>query len=487
MSGKQVALLCPTTVLAQQHWQTLRERMSDYPIKVELLNRYRTAKDTKQVLTGLANGSVDVCVGTHRLVSKDVAYKDLGLVVVDEEQRFGVKHKERFKEMFRLVDVLTLSATPIPRTLYLSLMGARDMSTIETAPPNRIPVDTTILAYDERVIRKAIDREVKRGGQVYFLHNRVETIEGMANKIRGLCPDAKVIVGHGQMEEGLLEGVMTAFIAGQADVLVSTTIIESGIDIPNANTIIIDRADRFGLADLYQLRGRVGRSGVKAYAYLMLPQSLLTTQDARKRMNAIKQYSSLGSGFKIAMRDLEIRGAGNLLGTQQSGHVIAIGFELYCQVLKTAVAGLQGKKTSNRLEVALDLDFVAFNEADYAASPKKLPALLVVGYIQEAPLRIAAYKQLAEVTSQKQLTELVKNWRDRFGPYPAEVENLIRTVELKLAAAQKGFSAVQVKEDKLMLTKKGEYFQINGKFPRLRPSAKPKQRLEEAIVWLGQL
>ncbi len=487
MSGKQVALLCPTTVLAQQHWQTLRERMSDYPIKVELLNRYRTAKETKSVLEGMANGSVDICVGTHRLVSKDVAYKNLGLVVVDEEQRFGVKHKERFKEMFQLVDVLTLSATPIPRTLYLSLMGARDMSTIETAPPNRIPVETTILAYDERIIRKAIDREIKRGGQVYFLHNRVESIEGMANKIRGLCPAAKVVVGHGQMEEGLLEQVMTNFIAGQADVLVSTTIIESGIDIPNANTIIIDRADRFGLADLYQLRGRVGRSGVKAYAYLMLPQHLITTTDARKRMNAIKQYSSLGSGFKIAMRDLEIRGAGNLLGTQQSGHVIAIGFELYCQVLKTAVAGLQGKKTSDRLELALDLDFVAFNEADYAASPKKLPAFLVAGYIAEPPLRIAAYKQLAEVTTQKQLTELVKNWRDRFGPYPAEVENLIRTVELKLAAAKKGYSSLQVKEDKLMLTKNGDYFQINGKFPRLRPSAKPKQRLEESLAWLEKL
>ncbi len=487
MSGKQVAVLCPTTVLAQQHWRTFRERMSDYPIKIELLNRYRTPKETKAVLAGLEDGSVDICVGTHRLISKDVRYKDLGLVIVDEEQRFGVKHKERFKEMFRLVDVLTLSATPIPRTLYLSLMGARDMSTIETAPPNRIPVETTILAYDERVIRKAIDREVQRGGQVYFLHNRVASIETMAEKIRGLCPEARVIVGHGQMEEGLLEDVMTKFISGDADVLVSTTIIESGIDIPNANTIIIDRADRFGLADLYQLRGRVGRAGHKAYAYLMLPQHLLGTSTARKRIHAIKQYTSLGSGFKIAMRDLEIRGAGNLLGTQQSGHAIAIGFDLYCQVLKTAVANLQGRPHTQRLEIPMDLDFVAFNEADFHKHPAKLPAFLTAEYIEEAPLRIAAYKQLAEVTTKKELTALISQWRDRFGPLPPPVDNLCRTMELKLTAHHHGFTSLQIKEEKVMLTRRGDFVQINGKFPRLRPSAKPQQRLEEALVWIRQL
>lgn len=487
MSGMQVAVLCPTTVLAQQHWQNFRERMSDYPIKIELLNRYRTAKETKFVLEGLAAGSVDICVGTHRLISKDVSYKNLGLVVVDEEQRFGVMHKERFKELFSLVDVLTLSATPIPRTLYLSLMGARDMSTIETPPPNRIPVETTILAYDERVIRKAIDREMKRGGQIFFLHNRVEDIERVAEKIRGLCPKAKVLVGHGQMEEGVLEEVMQKFISNQADVLVSTTIIESGIDIPNANTIIIDRADRFGLADLYQLRGRVGRAGHKAYAYLMLPASLLTTTDARKRINAIKQYSSLGSGFKIAMRDLEIRGAGNLLGTQQSGHVIAIGFDLYCQVLKTAVEALKGRVVTHRLEVALDLDFVAFNEADHHQSANKLPAFLTANYIEEAPLRIAAYKQVAEVTTQKEFNELVKNWKDRFGPFPEPVQNLCRTVEIKLAAHRTRITSVQVKDDKLMLQRKGEYLQINGKFPRLRSNRKPKDKLEEVLEWLGKL
>ena len=487
MSGKQVALLCPTTVLAQQHWQTFRERMSDYPIKVELLNRYRTAKEIKAALAGLADGSVDICIGTHRLISKDVRYKELGLVVIDEEQRFGVNHKERFKEMFRLVDVLTLSATPIPRTLYLSLMGARDMSTIETAPPNRIPVETTILAYDERVMRKAIEREIKRGGQVFFLHNRVASIEVMAEKIRSLCPSAHVIVGHGQMEEGLLGEVMAKFIAGEADVLVSTTIIESGIDIPNANTIIIDRADRFGLADLYQLRGRVGRAGHKAYAYLMLPQVLLGTTTARKRIHAIKQYTSLGSGFKIAMRDLEIRGAGNLLGSQQSGHAIAIGFDLYCQVLKAAVANLQGRPPQQRLEFPMDLDFVAFNEADFHQNPQKLPAFLTVGYIAEAPLRIAAYKQLAEVMNKKELTALMAQWRDRFGPFPLPVEHLCRATELKLTAHHHGFTSLQIKEEKLMLMRRQDYVQINGKFPRLRPSATPQQRLEEALVWVRQL
>jgi len=321
MGGRQVAILVPTTVLAQQHYTTLRERMSDYPVKIELLSRLRTTAQQKKVIGGLANGSVDIVVGTHRLISKDIVFKKLGLAVIDEEQRFGVKHKERFKELFCLVDVLTLSATPIPRTLYLSLMGAKDMSTIDTPPPNRVPVKTTICAYDEQVIRTSINHEVKRGGQVFFLHNRVGNIGSVAKKIRTLCPGVRVGIGHGQMEPHDLEEVMHTFLKGETQVLLCTTIIESGIDIPNANTIIIDRADRFGLADLYQLRGRVGRAGQKAYAYLLLPPDSITVGDARKRINAIKQYSSLGSGFRIAMRDLEIRGAGNLLGLQQSGHI----------------------------------------------------------------------------------------------------------------------------------------------------------------------
>src|SRR5471030_1707854 len=334
MGGKQVAILVPTTVLAQQHFNTFRERMADYPIRVELLSRYRTPREQNLVVKNLAAGSVDVVIGTHRIVQDDIQFKNLGLVVVDEEQRFGVLHKERFKQLRKLIDVLTLSATPIPRTLYLSLTGARDMSTIQTPPQDRLPVETIVTQFDERTIRDAIQRELARGGQVFFLHNRVMTIHDMADRLKKLCPNARLVVGHGQMNADDLEEVMTKFVNGEADVLLSTTIIESGLDIPNANTIIIDRADRFGLSDLYQLRGRVGRYKHKAYAYLLLPLHAGLLADARKRITAIKQYSTLGSGFKIAMRDLEIRGAGNLLGSEQSGHITAVGFDLYCQLLK---------------------------------------------------------------------------------------------------------------------------------------------------------
>ena len=302
---------------------------------------------------------MDIVIGTHRLLQNDIAFKDLGLVVIDEEQRFGVLHKEKFKQIRKLVDVLTLSATPIPRTLYLALTGARDMSTIETPPQDRLPVETIVAQYDERLIRDAIQRELNRGGQVFFLHNRVGTIEIMAQKLRTLVPHARIVVGHGQMHADELEEVMTRFINGETDVLLSTTIIESGLDIPNANTIIIDRADRFGLSDLYQLRGRVGRYKHQAYAYLLLPRHAGLLADARKRITALKQYSTLGSGFKIAMRDLEIRGAGNLLGPEQSGQITAVGFDLYCQLLKQSVAALKGEKVKPRVEVQVRFDFLA--------------------------------------------------------------------------------------------------------------------------------
>ena len=330
-----------------------------------MLSRFRSQAEQRKVLKLLREGGVDIVIGTHRLISGDVIFKDLGLVVIDEEQRFGVLHKEKFKELFKLVDVLTLSATPIPRTLYLSLVGVKDMSTIETPPLNRLPVETVVCGYDERIIRDAINRELERQGQVYFLHNRVQSIERMRDRIAELCPRARVEFGHGQMDADELEGVMSRFVAGKIDVLVCTTIIESGLDIPNANTIIIDRADRFGLADLYQLRGRVGRAEHKAYAYLLLPREMMTVGAARKRINAIKQYSSLGAGFRIAMRDLEIRGAGSILGTAQSGHIVAVGFDLYCQLLKQAVAQLKGEKSRARLEVEVRLDFVATNEAEF--------------------------------------------------------------------------------------------------------------------------
>ncbi|MEM7384783.1 MAG: transcription-repair coupling factor [Verrucomicrobiota bacterium] len=482
MSGKQAAILVPTTVLAQQHHQGFRERMSDYPIRIDLLTRYRTPAEQRATVKGMADGSVDIVIGTHRLISKDIAFKNLGVVVIDEEQRFGVRHKERFKEMFRLIDVLTLSATPIPRTLYLSLMGVKDMSTIETPPPNRLPVHTTICGYDERLVREAINRERKRGGQVFYLHNRVLSIEGVAKRIEELCPGTKTGVGHGQMEEGQLEVVMNRFIEGKIDVLVCTTIIESGIDIPNANTIIIDRADRFGLADLYQLRGRVGRAQKKAYAILMLPPHLLTTGDARKRVQAIKQYSSLGAGFKIAMRDLEIRGAGNLLGTQQSGHIAAVGFDLYCQLLKQSVAARSGQ-TVSRADVPLRIDFLVNSEAEYLQSEDRkgsVPAFVPTGYMEEARLRILAYRQIAEASTMKELKAMKGNWRDRFGAFPRPVENLLACTELKIMAAHANISQVEIKNGKLMLTRNGHFLQLEGKFPELK-KRRNRDKITEAI------
>jgi transcription-repair coupling factor (superfamily II helicase) len=481
MSGKQVAFLVPTTVLAEQHYRTLRERMSDYPITVELLSRYRTSGQQRKTIDGLRAGEVDIVVGTHRLISKDVEFKNLGLVIIDEEQRFGVLQKEKFKELFRLVDMLTLSATPIPRTLYLSLMGAKDMSTIETPPPNRIPVETFICPYDERIIRDAVIRELNRQGQVFFLHNRVSTIERVAHRLGELCPKARVLVGHGQMDEHELEDVMHRFVSGEADVLVSTTIIESGLDIPNANTIIIDRADRFGLADLYQLRGRVGRAQHKAYAYLMLPPGLMTVGEARRRINAIKQYGSLGAGFKIAMRDLEIRGAGNILGTQQSGHIINIGFDLYCSLLKQAVSMLKGEKVRARLEVALRFDFIVQREAEFATDGNgKAPAFIPVSYIAESQPRIQAYRRLNEISTQEQLDALRKAWRDRFGRMPESAENLLMLTELKISAAARKIASIEVREDRAMLMRNGDYVQIGGKFPRLH-STDAGERLREVL------
>ncbi len=480
MDGKQVAVLAPTTVLAQQHFEVFRQRMLDYPVRIEMLSRFRSHGEQKKILDLLRQGGVDIVIGTHRLISGDVVFKDLGLVVIDEEQRFGVLHKEKFKELFRVVDVLTLSATPIPRTLYLSLVGVKDMSTIETPPLNRLPVETVVCGYDERIIRGAIHRELERQGQVFFLHNRVQTIERMRDRIVDLCPQARVEIGHGQMDAAELEAVMTRFVAGKNDVLVCTTIIESGLDIPNANTIIIDRADRFGLADLYQLRGRVGRAEHKAYAYLLLPREMMTIGAARKRINAIKQYSSLGAGFRIAMRDLEIRGAGSILGTAQSGHIMAVGFDLYCQLLKQAVAQRKGEKLRLRLEVDLRLNFVATNEAEFVhLGPKTcVPAFIPAGFIGEATLRIQAYRRIAEIMARHQAERLRRDWRDRFGQFPRAVDNLFLLTEIKLAAAEAGISRVEVREDKLMLTRRGDFILVGGKFPRL-VAGRIEQRLRE--------
>lgn len=473
MDGKQVAVLAPTTVLAQQHFEVFRQRMLDYPVRIEMLSRFRSQSEQKKVLQLLRVGGIDIVIGTHRLISGDVIFKDLGLVVIDEEQRFGVLHKEKFKELFKLVDVLTLSATPIPRTLYLSLVGVKDMSTIETPPQNRLPVETVICGYDERIIRDAIKRELERQGQVFLLHNRVQTIERVRDRIADLCPEARIEIGHGQMNADELEAVMARFVAGQIDVLVCTTIIESGLDIPNANTIIIDRADRFGLADLYQLRGRVGRAEHKAYAYLLLPREMMAIGAARKRINAIKQYSSLGAGFRIAMRDLEIRGAGSILGTAQSGHIMAVGFDLYCQLLKQAVAQIKGQKLRLRVDVDLRLDFVAMNEAEFAArSGGKAPlqyvqAFIPISYVSDSSLRIKAYREIAEITTRDQWQRLQRDWRDRFGPFPPAVDNLFLLGKIKLTAAETGVTRIEVKEGKVMLTRAGDFILVGGKFPRL--------------------
>src|ERR1700726_4791582 len=482
MEGRQVGVLAPTTVLAQQHFEVFRQRMLDYPVRIEMLSRFRSQSEQKKILELLRQGGTDIVIGTHRLISGDIVFKDLGLVVIDEEQRFGVLHKEKFKELFKFVDVLTLSATPIPRTLYLSLVGVKDMSTIETPPLNRLPVETVVCGYDERIIRDAINRELERQGQVYFLHNRVQSIERMRDRIVDLVPDARVEIGHGQMGSDELEEVMARFVAGKIDVLVCTTIIESGLDIPNANTIIIDRADRFGLADLYQLRGRVGRAEHKAYAYLMLPREMMTVGAARKRINAIKQYSSLGAGFRIAMRDLEIRGAGSILGTAQSGHIVAVGFDLYCQLLKQAVAQLKGEKARLRVDVDVRLDFVATNEAEFVplGPEARMPAFIPASFVGDTTLRIQAYRHFAEITTREQLERLKRDWRDRFGPAPPAVDNLFLLTEIKLAAADASISRVEARERKLMLTRRRDFILVGGKFPRLVAS-RIEQRLREIL------
>ncbi len=510
MAGKQVAFLVPTTVLAEQHYRTLCERMADYPVKIALISRLRSPAEERAALAGARDGSVDILIGTHRLLSRDVIFKDLGLVIIDEEQRFGVDQKERLKDRFRQVDVLSLSATPIPRTLYLSLVGARAMSNLETPPANRVSVETIVTGYDERVIRDAIRRELARGGQVYFLHNRIATLDRLRGRIAALVPEARVVIGHGQMHEDELEEVMAQFVGGRADVLIATTIIESGLDIPNANTILIDRADRFGLADLYQLRGRVGRSDRKAHAYLFLPRDWVTS-DARRRVTALGEYAQLGAGFQIAMRDLEIRGAGSLLGTAQSGHIAAVGFDLYCQLLKAAVGQLKtGKRPPLLLDAQcrLELDFLAWHESvapsalveksnqpvfsspleedeDATAIPHEA-AYLPASYIATPGARMEAYRQLAQAMTEEELAALRADWRDRLGPWPAPVELLLAAQAIRIAAARARVARVQTEGTKLMLERGGQWVLLGGKFPRLsRRSA--FDRLTEISTYLQTL
>jgi len=416
LDGRQVAVLVPTTVLAQQHYNTFRKRFEGHPIRVEMLSRFLTRADSQSVVKGVASGEIDIVIGTHRLLQKDINFKNLGLLVVDEEHRFGVKHKEQIKQMRKLVDVLTLTATPIPRTLQMSLLGIRDLSVIETPPIDRLAIRTYVTRYDEGIIRESILRELARGGQVFFVHNRVESIEIRARRLRELIPEATFAVAHGQMHEHDLERVMGDFFSKKVTVLVCSAIIESGLDVPNANTIIIDRADHFGLAQLYQLRGRVGRSHERAYAYLMIPGEQLISRDAQMRLRALQELDDLGGGFKLAAHDLEIRGAGNLLGKQQSGQIAAVGFELYQQMMEEAVQELRGEHVQHDVEPEIQLG---------------IPAFIPESYIPDENQRLVFYRRLAAIRGQSDLDEIANELRDRYGPLPPTVDSFLRIMDLR--------------------------------------------------------
>ena len=444
--GMQVGILVPTTVLAQQHYATFTERLSPFPVRVEVLSRFRTPKEQQQVVDGLKKGEVDIVIGTHRLLQKDVQFKNLGLAVVDEEQRFGVSHKERLKQLRRQVDVLTLSATPIPRTLNMALSGLRDLSSVQSAPESRLPVKTFVSEYSEDVVKEAILREMERGGQVFYLHNRVRSIHQAAEDIRKLAPHARVIVGHGQMAESELEDVMVDFANGEADVLVCTTIIESGLDMPNVNTLIVERADRFGLAQLYQLRGRVGRGQHRAYAYLLAPRGRRITEAAEMRLQAILEASDLGAGFRIAMRDLEIRGAGNILGADQSGHIQEVGLDLYTQLLQDAIRELEREGGHSGLT----------SQDSVGEEPARVDLPLNAGipedYIEHLPTRLSVYQRLARLTERRELPDIREELRDRFGPVPEEVENLLKVSEIRAIATAGGAESVIRNSEAIVIT-----------------------------------
>ncbi len=435
--GKQVAVLVPTTVLAEQHYETFRERMADYPFAIECISRFRSPREQKEIIGRARKGQVDILIGTHRLLSKDVMFGDLGLVIIDEEQRFGVEHKERLKRMRETVDMLTMTATPIPRTLHMSMLGLRDISALATPPMDRRSIITQVRSWDRHLVREAILRELNRDGQVFFVHNLVHDIQSTAARIKEIVPEARLAVGHGQMDEHELEKVMLRFVRREADVLVCTTIIESGIDIPNANTIFIDIADRFGLADLHQLRGRVGRYKHRAYCYLLLDPSRALTPNAARRLKAIEEYSELGAGFRIAMRDLEIRGAGNLLGAEQSGHIAAVGYEMYCQLLDRAVRRLRGEEIDEARPVHLELDLVA-----------QIP----YRYIPSERQRMEIYRRLVRCRTVDELRQLKTDLTDAFGPYPREVQTLLDLAEVRVLARHWKIRSIIKKPPDLIFT-----------------------------------
>ena len=523
MSGRQVSILVPTTVLAQQHLNTFRERTAGYPVAVEMLSRFRTPAEQKKILAATAAGQIDILIGTHRILQRDVQFKNLGLVVIDEEQRFGVKHKEAFKRMRASVDVLSMSATPIPRTLYMALTGARELSVIETAPTNRHPIQTIVKTYEEKIVVDAVHHEIRRGGQVFYLHNRIQTIDLVAARLRQLLPDLNIGVGHGQMGPLELERIMTEFVAGRYHLLVCTTIIESGLDIPNCNTIIIEGADRFGLSQLYQLRGRVGRFKHQAYAYLLLHRHTRLMEVARQRLTAMRQHNQLGAGFRIAMRDLELRGAGNLLGAEQSGHIVGVGFELYCQLLRQSVARLKGEKTAAVIRANVKLDFVfvgeaagpagrpgdratesapgrgrhvdgytALKDAEDEISPEvpKIQARIPSLYLAETRLRIDFYRKLALADTVPNLKQIEAALRDRFGKFGDEIRALLLVTEIRIRAEQKGIISVETESNRLKCLRhsgrRDDWVQLGTRFPRLT-APKPLLRLKEIISFLNNL
>jgi transcription-repair coupling factor (superfamily II helicase) len=478
--GKQAAVLVPTTLLAQQHYQTFSERFAGFPVRVEMLSRFLTPAQARRVVSGLADGTVDVVIGTHRMLSSDVSFKDLGLLVVDEEQRFGVSDKEAIKKLMAGVDVLTLTATPIPRTLEMSLTGIRDLTLLETPPAERQPILTYVGEYDDRAVSEAIRRELLREGQVFFVHNRVQDIEAVAAHVRELVPEARVAVAHGQMDEGSLEKVVLDYWQGRYDVLVCTTIIESGIDMPTVNTLVVDRADRLGLGQLHQLRGRVGRAGQRAYAYLLYPPDVALTEEAYERLRTIGEHTELGSGFKIAMRDLEIRGAGNILGSDQSGHIAAVGYDLYVQMVSEAVGELKGEPPRPPAEIKLDLPVEAHLPGDYVA---------------REDLRLEAYRRLAAVRSAEEVADICAEWEDRFGPLPPPARALLSVGRLRAECARVGVREVTVASGGLRGARNAWVARLSPlslpasaqvRLRRLRPSSAYKADLGQVVVELAR-
>ncbi|MEL7521394.1 MAG: DEAD/DEAH box helicase, partial [Cyanobacteria bacterium J06553_1] len=492
IAGKQVAMLAPTTILTQQHYHTLKERFAPYPIQLGLLNRFRTAKERKDILQRLLSGELDVVIGTHQLLGKAVKFKDLGLLVVDEEQRFGVNQKEKIKAMKAQVDVLTLSATPIPRTLYMALSGVREMSLITTPPPSRRPIKTHLSPYDPEKVRAAIRQELDRGGQIFYVVPRVNGIEEVAGRIREAVPGIRLAIAHGQMPEGELESTMLTFSSGEADIMVCTTIIESGLDIPRVNTIIIEDAHKFGLSQLYQLRGRVGRSGIQAHAWLVFPSQNKLSDKARKRLRAIQEFTQLGSGYQLAMRDMEIRGIGNLLGAQQSGQMEVIGFDLYMDMLEESIAEIRGQEIPQVDETQVDLKVTAFIPADY---------------IPDVDQKMSIYREMVSAATRRELLEIVTDLNDRYGTLPPAVGQLVKVLEIKQIAKPLGFSRIKLegKQNIIMETpmEKPAWAMLEEKLPgHLRSRfvyapgkvtirglgvLKPDKQIESLIEWLGYM